>query len=271
MRLRDVGTWARGPNSHLPHPRHTPPHPRHNPTHTSIYLSSIYLSIYPSVQSIYLSTYLSVYLIYLSVYTSHWLRATRLGIPGALHSCRQSRLQEAEEVFWKNHRCRALEAKAKGSRGEGFREDHPSGLHRAQTMTATSVFRITLRLQGRISVVPSAFSREGRGQHTMFLPASQILFPGRSLYFQRFMFTLAELDEQLFGSIYPAPTTLSSHNWPLPVLSFLSHQSLVLWTSMCVHMCLCAHTYMYESMSHGEKGSRTHHFCLKWSIIHVLK
>ena len=50
----------------------------------------------------------------------HWLRTTGLETPGALCSCRQS-LQEAEEV-WRNHRYRALEAKAKGSRGEGCRK-----------------------------------------------------------------------------------------------------------------------------------------------------
>lgn len=110
---------------------------------------------------------------------------------------------------------------------------------------STSVFRITLRLQGRISLVPSAFSREGRGQHAMLLPASQILFPGRSLYFQPFTFTLAELDEPLCGSIYPAaPTTLSSHNWPFDHCQSCHFCHISPWFCglLCVSTCVCVHT-----------------------------
>ena len=89
------------------------------------YLSSIYLIYHLSSSIIYLSYLSSIYLIYLSVYlsiclsiyTSHWLRATRLGIPGALHSCRQSQLQEAEEVFWKKSQVQSSGGKSKGKQG----------------------------------------------------------------------------------------------------------------------------------------------------------
>ena len=70
----------------------------------------------------------------------------------------QSQLQEAEVVLWKKNRCRALEAKAKGSRREACRKDSPRGLDRAQMVVAISIFGITFKLQGRISLVASEFS-----------------------------------------------------------------------------------------------------------------
>ena len=130
---------SRGAKQSSPTPKtHTP----HTHIHPSTYLSSIYhlvyliyhlssiiyhLSIFYHLSSsiIYLSYLSSIYLIYLSVYlsiclsiyTSHWLRATRLGIPGALHSCRQSQLQEAEEVFWKKSQVQSSGGKSKGKQG----------------------------------------------------------------------------------------------------------------------------------------------------------
>ena len=115
---------SRGAKQSSPTPKtHTP----HTHIHPSTYLSSIYhlvYLIYHLLSIIYLS-YLSSIIIYhlsilsicLSIYTSHWLRATRLGIPGALHSCRQSQLQEAEEVFWKKSQVQSSGGKSKGKQG----------------------------------------------------------------------------------------------------------------------------------------------------------
>ena len=120
-------------------------------------------------------------------------------------------------------------------------------------MAAKSIFSITFKLQGRVFIVPSRLSTEGRWQH-MFLPASQILSPPLSALAAMYLYSSRAGWAVLWVCI-PPPATPSSHKWQFGdchSYHFLN-QSLVVCVSVFVHMYLYAYMCMKEGMSHREK------------------
>lgn len=82
--------------------------------------------------------------------------------------------------------------------------------------------------------------------------------------------TPAKLNKQFFWSIY-LPQTLSSHNWPVLHCHCCDPCNVLGFVCLFVCLCtsLCTHIYCLKASVIGER-KQAHHFCFKFSVIHIL-